>query len=87
MTLTPIQAKVASVIRNTLILRGCSPGLQAIADVLGTSKATVFEHVARLKAKGIIRGGRYQHGLALVDGVRLPDECRATKLPYLGEIA
>ena len=45
MNLTPRQTDVIVAIRNYRHLHGYSPTMQELADQLGTSKVTIFEHV------------------------------------------
>ena len=42
---TPRQYEILTIIRDTRRSHGYSPTLQEIADSLGISKITVFEHV------------------------------------------
>jgi repressor LexA len=61
--------------------------MQELADQLGTSKVTIFEHVGALEKKRVIRRDKHKaRSLEIVAGV-LPDEDRPTKLPLLGNIA
>ena len=53
--LTPRQADVLRVIRDCISAQGVSPTLQEIADTLGMSKVSAYEHVGQLEAKGWIR--------------------------------
>ena len=48
MNLTPRQLDVIVAIRNYRHLHGYSPTMQELADQLGTSKVTIFEHVGAL---------------------------------------
>jgi repressor LexA len=59
-----------------------------LADQLGTSKVTIFEHVGALERKRVIRRDKHKaRSLEIISEERLPDENRATKLPMLGNIA
>ncbi len=49
MNLTPRQTDVVVAIRNYRHLHGYSPTMQELADQLGTSKVTIFEHVGSLE--------------------------------------
>src|SRR6478752_6163649 len=88
MNLTPRQTDVIVAIRNYRHLHGMSPTMQELADQLGTSKVTIFEHVGALEKKRIIRRDKHKaRSLEIVSDERLPDEDRNTKLPLLGNIA
>jgi repressor LexA len=61
--------------------------LQELADELGISKITVFEHVEILIDKGLLtRRSNRARSLELTSSVRLPDD-RPTRIPMLGRIA
>lgn len=88
MNLTPRQTDVVVAIRNYRHLHGMSPTMQELADQLGTSKVTIFEHVSALIDKGVLRRDAHKaRSLEIVRDRRLPDEHRSTKLPLLGAIA
>jgi len=88
MNLTPRQLDVLVAIRNYRHLHGMSPTMQELADQLGTSKVTIFEHIGALERKRVIRRDKHKsRSLEIVVDERLPDEDRATKLPLLGNIA
>ncbi len=85
--LTPRQLQILTCVRDARRSLGYSPTLQEIADELGISKITVFEHVGALERKGMLtRRSNKARSLELTSAVRLPDE-RATLLPLLGRIA
>jgi repressor LexA len=87
MNLTPRQLDVIVAIRNYRHLHGYAPTMQELADQLGTSKVTIFEHVGALEKKRILRRDKHKaRSLEIVADV-LPDEDRPTKLPLLGNIA
>ena len=87
MNLTPRQLDVVVAIRNYRHLHGYAPTMQELADQLGTSKVTIFEHVGALEKKRILRRDKHKaRSLEIVAEV-LPDEDRPTKLPLLGNIA
>ncbi|HRK31568.1 MAG TPA: transcriptional repressor LexA [Tepidisphaeraceae bacterium] len=87
MNLTPRQLDVIVAIRNFRHLNGYSPTMQELADQLGTSKVTIFEHVGALEKKRALRRDKHKaRSLEIVADV-LPDEERPTKLPLLGNIA
>jgi repressor LexA len=88
MNLTPRQLDVIVAVRNYRHLHGMAPTMQELADQLGTSKVTIFEHVGALERKGVIRRDKHKaRSLEIVGEDRLPDEERSTKLPLLGSIA
>ena len=62
--------------------------MQELADQLGTSKVTIFEHVGALERKRVLRRDKHKaRSLQIISEEKLPDENRATKLPLLGAIA
>src|SRR5512133_1950395 len=88
MNLTPRQLDVVVAIRNYRHLHGMSPTMQELADQLGTSKVTIFEHVGALEKKRVLRRDKHKaRSLEIVTEENLPDEERPTKLPLLGNIA
>jgi len=87
MNLTPRQVDVIVAIRNYRHLHGYSPTMQELADQLGTSKVTIFEHVGALEKKRVLRRNKHKARSLEVVADLLPDEDRATKLPLLGAIA
>ena len=88
MNLTPRQLDVLVAIRDYRYLHGVAPTMQELADQLGTSKVTIFEHVGALEKKRVLRRDKHKaRSLEIVAEARLPDEERPTKLPLLGTIA
>src|SRR3954464_10949020 len=88
MNLTPRQLDVLVAIRNYRHLHGYAPTMQELADQLGTSKVTIFEHVGSLEKKRVLRRDKHKaRSLEITSECPLPDEERATKLPLLGNIA
>jgi repressor LexA len=86
-TLTPRQLAILQFLRDYRRSRGYSPTMQEVADELGITKVTVFEHVGKLVDKGLIRRLPYRaRSLELTSIVSFPDE-RAGALPLLGRIA
>src|SRR5688500_13049721 len=82
MNLTPRQLDVIVAIRNFRHLHGYSPTMQELADQLGTSKVTIFEHVNALERKRVLRRDRHKaRSLEIITDDKLPDEERTTKLP------
>ncbi len=67
MNLTPKQLRVLDFIRDQRENHGFSPTMQEIADHIGVSKVTVFEHVESLVNKGAL--------------VRDPNKARSLSLP------
>lgn len=85
--LTPRQIEIMTLIRDGRRIDGYSPTLQEIADELGISKITVFEHVETLlKKKLLTRRSNRARSLDLTSIAQLPDE-RPTRLPLYGRIA
>ena len=88
MNLTPRQLDVIVAIRNYRHLNGYSPTMQELADQLGTSKVTIFEHVGALEKKSLLKRDKHKaRSLEITSDEPLPDEERTTKLPLLGAIA
>ncbi len=85
--LTPRQIEILTMIRDGRRRDGYSPTLQEIADELGISKITVFEHVEALLRKGLLtRRSNRARSLELTSTASLPDD-RPTLLPMVGRIA
>ena len=61
MNLTPRQLDVLVAIRNYRHLHGYSPTMQELADQLGTSKVTIFEHVGALEKKRVLRRDKHKN--------------------------
>jgi len=88
MNLTPRQMHILTRIRDLRLARGYSPTMQELADELGVSKVTVFEHVEALIKKGALRRQPNKaRSLEVNPSVQLPDEQRNTRLPLVGSIA
>jgi repressor LexA len=88
MNLTPRQLDVIVAIRNYRHIHGFAPTMQELADQLGTSKVTIFEHVGALERKRVLRRDKHKaRSLEIISEEKLPDENRSTKLPLLGAIA
>ncbi|MCC6581642.1 MAG: transcriptional repressor LexA [Phycisphaeraceae bacterium] len=86
--LTPKQLDILRRIRMMRRTRGYSPTMQELADELGVSKVTVFEHVEALEKKGaIVREPNRARSLDVNPKFPLPDEQRQTRLPLVGSIA
>jgi repressor LexA len=88
MNLTPKQLRILQLIRDWRVRRGYSPTMQELADEIGVSKVTVFEHVEALIKKGaLVREPNKARSLSIADGVSVPDESRPTRFPLVGKIA
>ncbi len=88
MNLTPKQLRILQLIRDWRIARGYSPTMQELADELGISKVTVFEHVESLIKKGALkREANKARSLSITDNALIPDETQATAFPLVGKIA
>ncbi len=94
MTLTPRQLDIVRYVAEYRKRRGIAPTFQEIADHLGISKVTVFEHVRALEKRGVVRTEKYLSRSIelLVDSIldevdvkrrETPDLC----LPLLGYIS
>ncbi len=88
MNLTPRQLDVLVAIRDYRYLNGVAPTMQELADQLGTSKVTIFEHVGALEKKGLLKRDKHKaRSLEITSDEALPDEERGSKLPLVGSIA
>ena len=88
MNLTPKQLKILQLIRDSRVTNGYSPTMQELADQLGVSKVTVFEHVEALIQKGALKRERNKaRSLSISDGALLPDEDNELTYPLVGKIA
>jgi len=88
MNLTPKQLRILQLIRDSRIRRGYSPTMQELADEIGVSKVTVFEHVEALIKKGaLVREANKARSLSIAEGIAVPDESRPMKYPLVGKIA
>jgi repressor LexA len=85
--LTPKQMRILTLVRDYQRKHGYSPTMQEIADTLGVTKVTVFEHVTGLEKKGLLRRSRHRaRSLELTQRVEFPDEL-GFALPMVGHIA
>ena len=85
--LTPKQMRILTLIRDYQRKNGYSPTMQELADVLNVTKVTVFEHVAGLEKKGLLRRSKHRaRSLELTQQVEFPDET-GTALRLVGHIA
>ena len=88
MNLTPKQLKILQLIRDSRVVRGYSPTMQELADELGISKVTVFEHVEALIKKGALkRDPNKARSLSICDNAVVPDEAQPLTFPLVGKIA
>jgi len=88
MNLTPKQLTIVKLIRDSRLRLGYSPTMQEIADALGISKVTAFEHVETLVKRGALNRQRNRaRSLTIAPGVPLPDEERPLHFPLVGKIA
>lgn len=72
--LTPRQLQILNFIRDARRKHGYSPTMQEIADELGVSKVTVFEHVSALVKKGLLR--RLPHKARSLEPTESPTQIR-----------
>ena len=87
MNLTPKQLRILKLIRDHRIAHGFSPTMQEIADEIGVSKVTVFEHVEALIKKGALRRDRNKaRSLSLPEKTIIPDETKPLRFPLVGRI-
>ena len=83
MNLTPKQMHVLDFIRDCRENQGFSPTMQEIADKMGVSKVTVFEHVEALIDKGALLRDRNK-----ARSLSLPEEDKSELcFPLMGSIA
>jgi repressor LexA len=88
MNLTPKQLRILQIVRDWRTRFGYSPTLQEMADEIGVSKVTVFEHVEALIRKGALeRDANKARSLAIRNDSIVPDEGRPTRFPLVGRIA
>jgi repressor LexA len=88
MNLTPKQLRILQLIRDSRVTRGYSPTMQELADHLGVSKVTVFEHVEALIKKGALeRDANKARSLRICEGSLVPDEEQPLTFPLVGKIA
>jgi repressor LexA len=88
MNLTPRQLKILQLVRDSRIVRGYSPTMQELADELGISKVTVFEHVEALIDKGALKRDKNKaRSLSICENALVPDETQPLTFPLVGKIA
>lgn len=89
MTLTPKQVEIFRLIRDARLTHGYSPTMQELADELGVSRVTVFEHIEALIKKGALtREKNKARSLVIAEDFVLPDEMHdGISFPLVGRIA
>jgi repressor LexA len=91
MNLTPRQLEIVKFIRAYAEEHEYVPTMQEIADHLGVSRPTVFEHIEALEARGAIKRQRAKsRALELAPELLSPPRevrLRGAKLPLVGRIA
>ena len=88
MNLTPKQLRILKIIQEGRERNGYSPTMQEIADEIGVSKVTVFEHVEALIEKGALRRTPHRARSLEVTKRFLQSESGAVRrLPLIGRIA
>ncbi len=85
---TPRQLEILKSIRDFRVRNGYAPTLQELADQMGISKVTVFEHIQSLERKGMLtREHNKARSLEVSPTIKLPDEQRSTAYAVVGAIA
>jgi repressor LexA len=85
---TPKQLKILQAIDEHCRREGYSPTMQELADKLGVSKVTVFEHVTALERKGLLDRQKHKaRSLNLSPRAKLPAVNGSGILPLVGSIA
>ena len=75
LNLTPKQMRVLLLVRTSRKVKGYSPTMQELANELGVSKVTVFEHVEALIGKGaLLRDPNKARSLSVAPDLVLPHE-------------
>ena len=84
MNLTPRQLEIVNFVREYFADKGYAPTMQEIANHLGVSRPTVFEHIEALEAKGAL-----QRQALRSRGIELAPELagKPSALPLVGRIA
>ncbi len=87
--LTPKQLRIVQLIRDWRLANGYSPTMQEIADELGVSKVTVFEHVEALIRKGALRRDPHKaRSLSVAEEApALHEDMPSISFPLIGRIA
>jgi len=88
MTPTPKQLRLLVAIRDYRIQHGYSPTMQELADMMGVSKVTIFEHIEALEKKGyLLRARNRARSFEVSPETKLPDEAKPASFPLVGTIA
>ena len=89
MNYTPKQLRILHLIKSMQDEHGYSPTYAEIAEQLGVSPVTVFEHIAALEKKGAVRRRKYEaRSLEITDpGFDRKLKSMETTLPLVGRIA
>ena len=88
LNLTPKQLRILKMVRDMRIAHGYSPTMKEIAEEIGISKVTAFEHVEALIKKGALeREPHKARSLSIPDGAIVPDESQPLAFPLVGKIA
>lgn len=88
MNVTPKQLTILQLIRDSRVQRGYSPTMREIAEALGVSNVTAFEHVEALIKKGALeREPNKARSLTISKNLPLPDESVPLRFPLMGTIA
>jgi repressor LexA len=82
MNLTPRQKQIVDFIRDYVAEHEYAPTMQEIADYLGVSRPTVFEHIEALEAKGALTREATRSRT-----IELAEELAPHGLPLVGRIA
>jgi repressor LexA len=83
MNLTPKQLRVLQFIRDSRRRNGYSPTMQEIADALGITKVTVFEHAEALIGKGaLVRDANKARSLSIPADVEIPETVVGAEDPF-----
>ncbi len=87
--LTPKQLRILDVIRQWRRQHGYAPTMQEIAEQVGVTKVTVFEHVEALLRKGALRRDPHKaRSLSVVDeAVPVTEPAASVSFPLVGRIA
>ena len=87
MNVTPRQLAILQLIRDFRASRGFSPTMQELADKLGVSKVTVFQHIGALEEKKLLQRSPHRaRSLVLSEQVEFPAQAQSA-LPLMGYIA
>lgn len=86
--MTSRQIQLVAHIRAYRYREGISPTFQELADLMGVSKVTVFDHIAALQRQGVVRRTKYARTLEIVNDDPISAEaCNPRlRLPVLGSI-